>query len=345
MRARSREKGAVNLIIVVVLLAVIGVGMTLASTMLASSVSDSVVEDDTVAALYLAESGLEAAVANLRTSLVCDGAGVGVGGAVSFGRGTYTIQSAAPNGALCRVVVNGAIGNVRRTIQADVVFNTPIAFGAHTQATANAGSISASHTTGGVDRLLLVMMAVRSSAANPVTGITYGSAALTRFVGQTHSAETVRSEIWFLANPPTGTDTVTATLSAAAGSVMHVVSLTGVAPSTPLDTTASASACAIGNGRIGGVTVTTTQAGSWVVDALAIRGDPTPTAVSGQTGWSAQQNAGGGARRITGAASHKSVPTAGPAFMAWTWGPNREWVECAATVLRVGPQIATWTEL
>lgn len=330
-------RGAVNLIVVVVLLTVVGAGLALAANMLVSSVGDSVAEDDSVAALYLAESGLEAAVANFGASNACTAAGVGAGGAVPFGRGTYTIETAAPNGALCRLVALGAIGNISRRIQAEVA---SIAFNAYTTNT-NDGTFTVPHTTAGTDRLLLVTLAFRGNNVD-TTGVTvtYNGVPLTYAKGTT--IEPLRTELWYLVNPPIGAGTITVTLDARLNTIAHAISLTGVDQTNPLDPVAAATACNDGTSRTASVSLTTGRAGSWVVDALAVPMPVTATPGAGQTGWTDQIT--GTNNNVLGGISYKPVPLAGSASLSWGLNRRRKWVDCGVTVQR-SANIVTWTEL
>lgn len=75
-----------------------------------------------------------------------------------------------------------------------------------------------SHTCSGSDRCLLVGVTIYHSAARTVSGITYNGVALTKIAGITAALEGNQQdcELWYLANPTSGTNTITVTLSAAA---------------------------------------------------------------------------------------------------------------------------------
>lgn len=352
-RLPASARGAVNLIVVVVLLTIIGVGLTLGSRMVASSVGDSTAEDSSVAALYLAESGMEAAVANLGASNACTPAGVGVAGAVNFGRGTYTIQSATAAAPLCQIVVVGAIGNVRRTIQAGVAFGGgTIAFDANTSFADFANTFTWTHTTTGANPVLIVTMALRTNAAtSPVARVTYNGVGLTpsRQSVHTTAAAALRSEVWTLTNPAVGANAVLVELTNATTlrGVFHAVSLTGAAQPNAIDTTAGSSACV--NNRSdtpAGVILITSQNGSWILDSLAMMPGATATpSLPGQVGWTARTGGGGG--HIRGGASYRPIPTAGLTGLGWTLSAAAgEWVDCGITVRPGGAtRIVTWAEI
>lgn len=332
-------RGAVNFIVVVVLLTVVGAGLALGASMVTSSVTDSGVEDDSVAALYLAESGMEAAVANFGASNACTAAGVGAAAGVNFGRGTYTIQGATPAGALCRIVTIGAIGNVRRTIQADVAPGTAVGFSSVSQRTGN-NNVSITHSTAGTNRLLLVLVARRTNTSPPAANsVTYAGVSLQlagvrlRAVGGAN----VRSEIWFLANPALGANTLQ--IQNSNRIVVHAASFTGVDQASPL---APGAVCNDGNSGAAQINMTTVRNASWLVDSVATEPGGGLTPAPGQLGVSTQS--AGGPNAVRGGASYRVVPTAGASFMRWTFS-GRDWAHCGAGVQPWQARIVSWTEL
>ena len=119
---QRRERGAVTMIVVLVLLTVVAASMLILSGMVQSSVNDSVLEDDSIAALFLAESGLESATRAYATSETCTAAGVGAG-TYAFGRGTFTTAAVSGAGTACTLQSTGVIGNVTRVIVRTVDYN------------------------------------------------------------------------------------------------------------------------------------------------------------------------------------------------------------------------------
>lgn len=116
------ERGAVTMIVILVLLMVVGASMLMLSDMVRSSVSDSVLEDDSVAALFLAESGLERATHSYAVSEACTAAGVGAG-TYAFGRGQFTVSTTGGSGSSCTVQSIGTIGNVTRLLERTIDYN------------------------------------------------------------------------------------------------------------------------------------------------------------------------------------------------------------------------------
>lgn len=340
MRGKN-QRGAVNLIVVVLMLLVVGAGIALAASMVTTSVGDAVLEDDSGAALYLAESGLEAAVGNYNATGTCSNAGVGTVANVAFGRGAYTIQSAAVVGALCRIVVLGAIGNVVRTIQADVAPSTTVGINLPTtQATSN-NNVAVAHSSTGTDRLLLVAIARRTSTPLPAAGsVTYNRVALQLAAVRlrTASGANVRSEIWVLPNPPLGSYSLQ--VQSSDRLVVHAGTFTGVDQVIPIP--AAATACNDGASNTARVDITTVRRGSWLVDSLATQPAGRVTAALGQAGASAQSP--GGPNGVLGGASFRVVPVTGASFMEWTFS-SRGWAHCGVVVQPTQGGIVNWTEL
>ena len=145
-----------------------------------------------------------------------------------------------------------------------------IGFDATTQigaAQQNAGS-SWSHTVGtGLNRIILV--GVAGDDYNPprsVTAVTYGGQALTRAKRTTDSAGSTWSEIWYLVQPPSGTNTVSVTLDGTPWAwYAGAISYTGVNQTVPMDATP------VGTSGLSGTpsaTITTVTDGAVVVDGF-----------------------------------------------------------------------------
>ncbi len=101
--------------------------------------------------------------------------------------------------------------------------------------------ITISHTTSGLDRLMLVGVSMGFDNHEAVSTITYNGVALTRVGAITHPQSDVRTEIWQLIAPDTGTYNVVITfnktLSLVAGA--GVMTFTGTDQTSPLGTFAS----------------------------------------------------------------------------------------------------------
>lgn len=98
-------------------------------------------------------------------------------------------------------------------------------------------SLTISHTTSGIDRLMLVGVSLNNELYETVSSVTYNGAPLS-FVGTASNDDDSRSEIWSLVAPETGTHDVVITFSAnlRRGAKAGVATFTGVNQGTPLGT-------------------------------------------------------------------------------------------------------------
>lgn len=135
------QRGAGTLLATLFLLLIVallgGIGLRLAST----DLNDTAVQNDSVEALFLAESGLERALQRLGAGIACTPAGLGTDGLQTLDRGDFQILSAITVGSLCRVQVRGRVllGGVmsaQRLIEADLELA-----GSGTWAVGNGGTI------------------------------------------------------------------------------------------------------------------------------------------------------------------------------------------------------------
>lgn len=120
---RFSQQGAALLMATVFLLVVIALFGLISLRMAASDITDTSLQNDSVAALFLAESGVERALQRLGTGTTCDA--LTPDAEQTLGRGTFQIGSAAVNGGLCRIQVLGRVvlnGTTRaqRRIEADL---------------------------------------------------------------------------------------------------------------------------------------------------------------------------------------------------------------------------------
>lgn len=179
-----------------------------------------------------------------------------------------------------------------------------------------------SHTCTGSDRLLVVSVMLWQDVAGTgtISGITYNGVAMTKAQGVTNGA--MRAEIWYLANPASGANNVSATIVGATDDrKFRSVSYTGVDQASPLDASNSASA---GTGNPS-VAVTTIADNCWVQDAVAKFGTGVATVGGGQT---AVMNDVTG--NTLGAGSYEGSKTpAGSVTMDWTQASANDWVSVA----------------
>lgn len=129
------------------------------------------------------------------------------------------------------------------------------------------------HTCGGVQRLLVVVFTgMRGSTTSwSVSDLTYNGVALTQAAANERAGSTrnVRTEVWYLVNPPGGSSyQVSVTPSA----VMHsyslaAISLTGVDQTTPVGSGGSDT----GNKTGFSVGISTAVANAWLIGGAGVR--------------------------------------------------------------------------
>jgi hypothetical protein len=169
-----------------------------------------------------------------------------------------------------------------------------------------------SHTTSGVDRLMLVGISINNDDFETVSSVTYNSLPLT-LVGSAAEADDSRVEIWSMVAPPIGTYDVVITFSAQLSrhAIAGVMTFTGVNQSTPLGTFTSASGTSVGPATVDVSSATN----ELVFDTVACELCGSFTVGAGQTQqWNRVADVGG----IEGAAS--TEPGAATVTMSWTLG-------------------------
>lgn len=126
---------------------------------------------------------------------------------------------------------------------------------------ANGSPTTWAHTCNGSDRLLVVTASIQQDAgAGTIASMTYGGVSMTK-VTQADNSD-MRSEVWYLIAPTTGSNTVSVTITGATNSVkMSSISYTGAAQSSVVDVSNTAT------GSSGSPTVSVT---STVDDALVV---------------------------------------------------------------------------
>lgn len=214
-----------------------------------------------------------------------------------------------------------------------------ILYDASSQCTPGAGTtFTWSHTTSGTNRLLAVGMAIRSNASQTVSSADYANVPLT-FIRADTNGQSVRSELWYLVTPASGTNTVRVNLTTSAKAACGAISLTGVHQSSPLE----ASNGATGSSTTPSVTVTTVADDAWVIDAVAFRsagnGQPTGTPGAGQTErWSGYTEGGGTGPNIRGKGSTEGPQTPpGGVVMDWSLSASVDWAISAASFQPTAP--------
>lgn len=206
-----------------------------------------------------------------------------------------------------------------------------------TSALGPVSSVTLSHTTGtGANRFMLVAVNYEDdgTAGIAINSVTYGGIPLT-LVGSRNSDQEVRTQIWRLINPASGTANVVVNgTGIASGDAVHVgaTTFTGVNQTTPLGTLANA----IGTGTSASV-VTASAAGELVFATLSLDDSRTATSAAGQTDlW----NAIAGTANTDGVRSVASTKAgAASVTTSWTTGSDA-W---AALAVSVKPALSSTT--
>jgi hypothetical protein len=143
-----------------------------------------------------------------------------------------------------------------------------------TQGNSGAG-FTFDHAVAGTNRLLLVSASIRQG--DTVTAATFAGQPLTFLGGQNNDSNPLtRIEMWYLVNPPAGTNPVSITLSANSTSITTATSLTGVNQVVPfllVGASAFQSAASTGGGDSAPVLTVTSTPGDLVLDSVTTQGD------------------------------------------------------------------------
>ena len=199
-------------------------------------------------------------------------------------------------------------------------------------------SVSWSHTTGsGSNRMMIVGVSIRTTTVS-VSGITYGAQSLTFIRADTHSGGFVRSELWYLIAPASGTATVTVTLSGTSRATGGSCTYTGVAQTSPIDANAG------GSGKSGSPSqsITVNTANSWLLGHIAVTGSgKTITSEgSGQTmRWDQVTSGGAAADHNRGHGSDKGPVSTGSQSMSWGLSGSEDYAISVVAFKRASPAV------
>ncbi len=211
------------------------------------------------------------------------------------------------------------------------------------QAGGSQSSISWSHTVAaGLNLILVVETSILEDVA--VSNIKYNNVALTKIRNDSVGANKARTEIWYLVNPSTGSNTVAvtlaSTLSASHGITAGAISFSGVDQTNPIDAN-TGNTDAVGSSSISD-SITTVANNAWIVDVHASGStDPTaPIPTSPQTqDWAFASSTGSTDPGAGGSDRGPITPPASTA-MAWTLGASRKWAHSVASLKP--SQTASW---
>jgi hypothetical protein len=202
---------------------------------------------------------------------------------------------------------------------------------------ASASSVSWSHTCTGSNLVLVVGISSRDITLGnrTVSSVTYNGVTLTK-ARSDDNALTARTEMWYLINPSTGSNTVTVTMGGVCtGFICGAVSLTGVKQSGQPD--ASNGFESVPNVTTATCNVTTVADNSWIVDIFR-----TTIAATGCS-------AGGSQTQrwfVSGALLQAGMSTQGPKTPAGSTTDSWSWTTSAPatlTAVSFSPFVATST--
>jgi len=123
-RRFQKQRGAVTLIGALFIIITLALMIQVLHRMAGSDILDTAVQNDSVEALFVAETGIEYASFRYANGTACGNPGLfGLGD--NAGRGSFTITDAFPVGADCRIRVQGTVGSAgtaqaNRTVDADL---------------------------------------------------------------------------------------------------------------------------------------------------------------------------------------------------------------------------------
>jgi archaellum component FlaF (FlaF/FlaG flagellin family) len=213
------------------------------------------------------------------------------------------------------VTYKGVVGSTERNVTESISYSSTVPTGVpimFDSATGFSGSCvlvlgcSFSHTvtTSGSDRILIVGVNTASAA---LTSVSYGGQAMTNIRSDNNGAS-AHTSLWYLKNPPTGTNTVTMLVSIVSNVAAGAISFTGVDQTTPIATHNGAT----GTSTTPSVSVTTSTDESWLVDVVGTVTGPMTTDVGQVERWDTVQTT------TRGAGSTEATSTTGTFTMAWT---------------------------
>jgi hypothetical protein len=341
-------------------------------SMSSSDLHDTTAQSDGIAALFLAETGVERASQLYASGTPCGAAllpAPAPAAPVAFGRGAFQSTSVAPvllaGPSRCQLQVVGRVGNAVRTVQAELgaalsdITLISTAFG--TKSNANAAPMTWNHNipaTAGANRILLVAVSLRQSGGTEAVVLgpqtTYGGLPLLSAGGVNHPLDGLRVEWLYVLNPPTGNANISVRIAPGTPASGLSVAFSSVDQTNPIDAGPVSSSGNLPANPTAPFTTATDKAR--VVDALAVRLAATATKVlAGQTvpaGWNT--SVGGGNTGVLGAGSYMAAQS--PAGVApgpgWTLTGNppppltKGWVH-SVLALRPAPRtyVLNWKEI
>lgn len=244
--------------------------------------------------------------------------GTGATLSANFGVGVHTV--------ILTVTDNGGAISADHAI---ITVNAPVAavtFDAASSAntgSSTSGTLTWSHpvTSSGANRILVVGVTIRNDQSQTVSSINYGGSNLS-LIQTAAKAKDVRVELWYLKNPPVGTNNVVVTLAGSkkACFAAGAMSYTGVNQTTPFGTPVTSNK----TGTSISINVAS-AAGEVVVDVAGKQyNSDSFTAGVGQTArWTDKTWNSTLKNNVTGGGSEK--PGAATVTMLWNSTTSRSW--------------------
>ena len=189
------------------------------------------------------------------------------------------------------------------------------------------------HTVGTTGSNTILVVTVCWRGGTSIDSVTYNGVAMSQIRKETNT--TVNSEIYYLVNPATGTNTVSISHS----SVQHLasigISLYGVDQNNPIDSNSGANGSSTGPVT---TTLTTTQPNTWIIDAGLTRTLSSETlTMAAMTNRTQRHNANTAANGIRdGVSTVGPAASAGNYIMEWTKSIDNEWAITAAAFAPAG---------
>lgn len=202
-------------------------------------------------------------------------------------------------------------------------------------------SFSWSHTVGtGNNRLLVVTVSTSKSGSSSspatVSGVKYDSVAMTQEVTNVYTSSSnpqVRSYIFYLVNPASGSHTITVTLSASSTAVAGAVSYANVNQSSPIQAQNSST----GYGTTQSVSVTATSVGQAVYASLGSYSTSSYT-VTGNSGQNSRWSQTG--QTYKGVGDDVLNPSVGSVSEGWQTGSSSVGYVCCAVLINPSATVA-----
>jgi hypothetical protein len=191
--------------------------------------------------------------------------------------------------------------------------------------------ITWSHTTSsGTNRILVVSVSIRPASVS-VSSITYGSQSLLPITANYETGGNIRSELWYLTGPSSGTNTITVNLSGNAdGATGGSCTYTGVSQTGPID----AFNGGFGTSSTPSQNVVVNTANSLLLGVVAIRRQSNTVSSEGSGQTPRWDNSTSGSSTCRGHGSDEGPDAAGSQSMSWNLSGSTDW---AVSVVALKP--------